>query len=179
MLVSSRYKDFQSLIKAVNVALGENISDSPLFSCKQGSELRSKYRLEFITFQYYKLSSSAVQVIFKQLILLYIAWVGYQEASLGLILLFEMRNWKNQKFLLCKLDYSAISGYFFPNFSNHKTNLRDFSSFISLVVGLFCFKSQWKLFILKAVHASIRPFFSLFKYLCRSISAPDIQMICQ
>ena len=173
MLVSSRYKDFQFLIKAVNVALGENISDSPLFSCKQGSELRSKYRLEFITFQY-KLSSSAVQVIFKQLILLYIAWVGYQEASLGLILLFEMRNWKNQKFLLCKLDYSAISGYFFPNFSNHKTNLRDFSSFISLVVDLFCFKSQWKLFILKAVHASIRPFFSHFKYFCADPFQPQI-----
>ena len=85
-----------------------------------------------------------------------------------------MRNWKNQKFLLCKLDYSAISGYFFPNFSNHKTNSRDFSSFISLVVGLFCFKSQWKLFILKAVHASIRPFFSLLKYFCADLFQPQI-----
>ena len=85
-----------------------------------------------------------------------------------------MRNWNNQKFLLCKLDYSAISRYFFTNFSNHKTNLRDFSSFISLVVGLFCFKSQWKLFILKAVHASIRPFFSLFKYFCADPFQPQI-----
>ena len=31
-----------------------------------------------------------------------------------------MRNWKNQKFLLCKLDYSAISGYFFPIFQTIK-----------------------------------------------------------
>ena len=46
----------------------------------------------------------------------------------------------------------------FTIFQNIKRIYEIFSSFISFAVDLFCFKSQWKLLILKAVHASIRPF---------------------
>ena len=80
---------------------------------------------------------------------------GFSKVGLVLtrnigVLQFQLKNWKN-------LNVSA---------------------FISLVVDLFGFNSQCKLLILKAVHASIRPFLSLFKHFFRDpFHPPDIHDI--
>ena len=65
------------------------------------------------------------------------AELSIRKPPLVLFFNFKWKTWKITTFLLCKLDYSANSRYFFPIFQSIKRIYEIFSPFISLAVDLF------------------------------------------